>query len=306
MATTPTRSQVHVDAAMSNISIAYRNANYIGPQVFPIVPVQKQSDKYFIFDKADWFRNEAGPRAPGTRGPVVEYSLSTGTYACEEIAAAKIVTDEAVENADNPLRPRQEAVEFATDKVMLNAEATIAGVVFGAGWTSSATPGTTWDDDASDPITDVEVGKETVVGLIGREANTMVIGRNVWTDLKQHPDLLDRIKYTQTGIMTPELLRQLFGVEKLLIGNAIYDSGVESPTTSSYGFLWGKHAWLGYVSPTPGLMTPSAGYLITWKNRVVERYRMDIEKADFVRVIWNYVTKSTAADAGYLFKSCVA
>ena len=44
----PTVRDVHVDAVMSSISIAYRNAAYIGEQVFPRVPVAKKSDLYFV------------------------------------------------------------------------------------------------------------------------------------------------------------------------------------------------------------------------------------------------------------------
>lgn len=301
----PTTGQVHIDKAMTNVSIAYRNENYIGSQVFPTVPVQKISDKYFTFDKGDWFRDEAGLRSPGTVGPIVEFSLGSAAYSCQPIAAGMWVADEVVDNADAPLQPRRDATEYATDKVMLYAERVIASDVFGTGWASSTTPSTLWDDDASDPMGDVETGRETVVGLIGREPNVMVIGREVWSDLRHHPDLLDRIKYTSVGRITPELLANLFGIPKLLIGNAIYNTAVEG-ATESYSYIWGKHAWMGYVTPSPSLMAPSAGYLFTWKNRTVERVRDNIRKADLVRVEWHLDSKTTATDAGYLFKSTVA
>ena len=301
----PTLAQVHIERAMTNISIAYRNTNYIADQVFPAVSVQKQSDKYFTYEKSDWLRNEAGLRAPGTRGPVIEYSLSSEVYACRPIAAAKIVPDEMVDNSDQPLNLRKEAVEFATDKVLLFAEYEVANKVLGAGtWSGSSTPSPNWSDDASDPCQTVDDARESVVSKIGREPNVMVIGREVWTDLKNHPDLLDKIKYTGTGRVTPQKLAELFEVEKLLIGNAIYDSAEEG-ATASLAYIWGKSAWLGYVPPNPGLMTPAAGYIMTWKNRTVERHRMPLEKADFYRVEWHYDDKVTCADAGYELKSVV-
>ena len=47
--TNPTLSQVHVDAILTNSSVAYIQAadNFIANKVFPIVPVDKQSDLYF-------------------------------------------------------------------------------------------------------------------------------------------------------------------------------------------------------------------------------------------------------------------
>ena len=64
----PNSSNVHVDAVLTNISIAYMQdqSNFIASQVFPEVPVDKQSDKFFVFDKNSWFRDEAQKRAPGT------------------------------------------------------------------------------------------------------------------------------------------------------------------------------------------------------------------------------------------------
>ncbi len=46
----PTREDVHVDAVLTNISIAFIQAaeNFIASRVFPIIVVDKQSDKYFV------------------------------------------------------------------------------------------------------------------------------------------------------------------------------------------------------------------------------------------------------------------
>lgn len=303
--TAPTRSQVHIDTALTNVSIAYRNANYVAGTLFPTVPVNHISNSFFVFDKSSWFRDEAGPRAPATRGPEVEYTISSSTYSCQPISATKVLPDEVVDNADVPLQERRNAVEFATDKVLLKLERDVAADAFGTGWSTSSTPSTTWDDDASDPLQDVENGREGVVKLIGREPNTMVLGREVWTDLKHHPDLLDRIKYTSVGMMTPQLLAELFGVEKLLIGNAIYDSA-QRGATASFGFIWGKHALLAWVPPNPGLMIPAAGYVFTWRTRTIKVFRRDEEEANAYRAEQHYDVKITSPDAGYLFKSCVA
>ena len=44
----PTLSQVHIKSANDRISIAYRNENYVATQLFPVIPVQHQSDEYFV------------------------------------------------------------------------------------------------------------------------------------------------------------------------------------------------------------------------------------------------------------------
>src|SRR3990167_6472286 len=126
----PTTQQVHIDQPLTNISIAYTPGDFIAPGVFPLTPVQKQSDKYYIYTKADWLRREAGPRAPGTRARRGDYGLSTAQYACVEQAIAKGVPDEMVANADKPLRPLEDASRWATNQLLLEVEAEVAGNVF--------------------------------------------------------------------------------------------------------------------------------------------------------------------------------
>lgn len=315
----PTSADMHIQTALGNVSIAYRNESYIADQVFPNVTVRKQADKYFIFDKAAWFRNEAGPRAPGTRAVEGGYSLSQGSYACEEVAFAKVVADEEEQNADDPLMPRRTAVEFATDKILLNHELAVARLVFDNGsWAASATPSTTWDDTASTPIEEIEIAKETVVLAIGREPNVCVMGRQVWTDLRTHPDLLDTFKYVERGLLSVAAFQNLFGFQKVLIGTAIYASandmdavavgagGAPAAATVTYSAVWDKNMWLGYVPNAPALGVPAAGYSFTWKPRSVAQFRREEEEATVYRVREHYDVAVTCSDAGYEFIDCVA
>ena len=112
----PTISDVHIDAILTNISVAYmqRAENMIADKVFPVVPVDKKSNKYFKYDKNDWFRDEAQRRAPGTESAGGGYNLSTDTYSADVWAFHKDVDDQTLANADTPLNPLREAAEFVT------------------------------------------------------------------------------------------------------------------------------------------------------------------------------------------------
>ena len=61
-----TGRDLHFDAPLSNVAINYKPSGMIADMVAPLVPVQKQSDHYVIFDQADSFRIEDTKRAPGT------------------------------------------------------------------------------------------------------------------------------------------------------------------------------------------------------------------------------------------------
>ncbi len=42
---------VHVDRVLTDISIAWPNDGLVGENLFPVVTVQKQTDKYYIFGR---------------------------------------------------------------------------------------------------------------------------------------------------------------------------------------------------------------------------------------------------------------
>ena len=111
----PNINSVHVDAILTNISVAYlqNQDNFIADKVFPVIPVDKKSDKYFTYTKNDWFRDEAQRRAPGTESAGGGYNLSTGTYSADVWAFHKDVDDQTVANADAPLNPLREGQELS-------------------------------------------------------------------------------------------------------------------------------------------------------------------------------------------------
>ena len=303
----PTARQSHIDRALTNVAIAYSNAAFVWPEIFPRVPVQKQSDKFFKFDKEAWFRLDTGPRAPGTRAPRGDYRLSTAGYTCVESAIAKQIPDEVVDNSDDPLTPLVRGTQYVTAQIWSAIENDVLDLVFGNSiWSSSATPTTLWSNDAADPWGDIETGMNAVALAIGREPNVGVIGRGLWRYLKNHPDVIDRIK----GGATPsniakaslEAIAMLSGLERVLLAGAVENTALED-TAATMAYLGGNHMALLYVTSGPALDVPSAGYTFSWKNIEISRYREEQEHADVVEARSSWDVVATAADAGYLIKS---
>ena len=100
-----TSKDVHVDQLLTNVSIGYSNAGYIADQIFPVVPVDKQSDKYLTYDKSHWFRNEAKIRATGTKSERGGWNYSSDTYFCDRFSYGHEIYDEERDNADPAIQP---------------------------------------------------------------------------------------------------------------------------------------------------------------------------------------------------------
>lgn len=322
----PTSSQVHVDAVLTNISVAYMQnpANFIAGKVFPVVPVEKKSDIYYKYTKEDWFRDEAKPRAAGTESAGSGYGLQTDNYLCDKFAFHKDVDDDTINNADAPLDPERDATMFISNRLALRQEVQWADDAFRTGVWATDMQGVAgapaggqfrqWSDYSnSDPVNDMDNGRAEVLETTGFEPNTLVLGYDVYRKLKNHPDLIDRIKYSGEKVLTLALMAMLFEVERIFVCKAIRNTAKEKETPAM-SFVHGKHAWLGYVSPTPGILTPSAGYTFAWKGVsaglgetvAIKRFRM--EKIESWRIEGNvaFDNKIVAADLGYFFADAAA
>jgi hypothetical protein len=311
----PTQSDVHIDALLTNISVAYVQADYVADQVFPVIPVDKQSNKYFIYTKNDWFRDEARARADSTESAGSGYGLSTASYFSDVFAIHKDVGDQVRGNTDSPLDPDRDATLFLTQRLLLRREIQWVADFFATSiWATDATPANLWSDyTASDPIDDIELGKQTILSTTGFMPNTLLLGYQVFRKLKHHPDIVDRFKYTTANVVTEQLLASLFGVDRVLVAKAVKATNVEGET-AAYSFTHGKNALLCYSNPSPGLLAPSAGYIFTWTgvsgglgtNIGISRFRMEQLKADRIEGQLAFDNKAVATDLGYFFSGAVA
>lgn len=316
----PTQSDVHVDAILTQMSVAYiqSQAHFIASQAFPLVKVQKQSDKYFKYTKNDWFRDEATRRADTDESAGSGYTLGTDNYSCDVWAFHKDVGIQVRKNSDAPLDPDRDATMFVTQRLLLRQEIQWATDYFTTGVWGTDYVGTTnftqWSDYAgSDPINDIEFGKESVLAVTGFEANTLVLGYQVFRQLRHHPDIVDRYKYTSSQVVTAEMLAKLFEVERVLVAKAIKATNLEGDTPA-YAFVHGKSALLCYVAPNPGILTPSAGYIFAWdgisdglgSTIAIATIPMPLRKADRIEGEIAFADKVVAADLGFFFSAAVA
>ena len=112
-----TASQVHVDGPLTNLTVAFlQDANgFIADRVFPRVSVAKKSDRYYIYNRADFNRvGQVQPRAPRTQAPRVGMTLSTDTYLTDVFSLATDFDFETLANEDASLDLRSGASQMLT------------------------------------------------------------------------------------------------------------------------------------------------------------------------------------------------
>ena len=309
----PSARDVHQDSVLTNLSVRYRNAEYIAPQCVPKAVVRKASDRYYVFDQGDWFRDEAGERVAATTGPVGGYRLSTQNYDTKQFSMATYVADEERDNADAGLDLDRQAIEYCADKVLMRFETQAAKLLFSAanypaGHKKTLSGNNQWSGASSTPIADLRAAKAQIGGKIGRQPNTLILGEETYLQLQDHADILDRVKYTQSGAVTPDLLSGLFDVKRTLVGRAVENAASEG-LDPNYQRVWGKHAALIYVPDRPGMRTISFAYWFVWRGYdfIAERWRKaDGGASDGFRVRAQWDAKIVAKSAGYFIENAVA
>lgn len=329
--TQPTRGDVHVNTPLTNISVAYLQdaRNFVADQVFPNIPVGKQSDLYYIYDRGYFNRDEMKERAPGTESAGGDYNVEADTpYFAKVFSFHHDIPDQRRANADTALAPDREATELVTHKGLIKRERLWVGKYFNtgiwatdrAGWDGSGTAGAgqtlAWGDDNSTPIEDIRRGKTSVLESTGFEPNTLVIGQRVYDALIDHPDIVDRVKYGQTApgpaMVDVQELIALFKISRIFVMKAIVNTAKEGQD-NVHSFIGGDKALLCYATPTPGLMTPTAGYTFSWtgylgaqsQGQRIKRFRMDHLESDRVEIDMAFDQKLISADLGYFWDDIV-
>ncbi|MHA1859160.1 MAG: major capsid protein [Candidatus Thorarchaeota archaeon] len=325
----PTQHDVHINGPLTNISVAYMQdrAGFVADQVFPNIPVAKQSDLYWAYDAGYFNRDEMEKRADATESAGGHYKVTTDNYFAEVWAFHHDIGDQRRANSDAPLQPDREATELVSMKALLKREVLWASTYFATSvWTldkEGVAAGPTgdqflqWNDAASTPLEDFRAARTAQMLLTGFRPNTLVLGPEVYDALLDHPDIIDRVKYGQTpgrpADIGTEDLSQLFKIPNVYVMEGIKNTAAEGAAASN-AFIGGKSALLCYSAPSPGLMTPTAGYTFSWTGLLgagamggrIAKMRMDLKKADRIEIEMAMVQKKVSADMGTFFYTAVA
>lgn len=329
----PTQSDLHINQPLTNVSVAYiqKADAFIATKVFPQVQVQKQSDLYWKYSKSDWRRTDVERRAPSTETPGVGWNVTTDTYFAHVYGVHKDIDDQLRANADSNFRLDSDATSFVTNQLLLKRDIDWAATFFktgvwGTDYTGVASNPTgnqflQWDVTTSDPITQMAGLQVSFIQQTGFKANTLVLGANVLKRLKNHPAIIERIKYTQKGIVSTDLIATLFDVDKVLVSYATVSSGPQVPdakaqdTAASYGFICNPNsALLCYTPGSPSIMQPAAGYTFTWNGYLsgnsqgirISRFRQEHIRSDRIEGEMTYDMRVISKDVGVFLSAAVA
>jgi len=322
-----TPSSVHLDQPLTNLTLAFAQdqANFIADKVFPVVGVERQSDKFYIYDRDNMNRTgDVKALAPRTEVNRIGMSISNSSYYADVFGLGMDFDQQTLANEDAALDIRSAGAQTLATRLMIHREEQFAANFFAASiWGSESTPTNLWSDYTnSTPIADVTNARRTMqLKSGGFKPNTMVVGKEVRDILINHPKILARLNggatVANTALITDAKLAEIFEVENFYVMEAVKNDSVEGVAESN-SFIGGKHALLVHGPKGAGLMTPAAGLTFAWNNVpgannlgiTVESFSDDALKrqqvAEHIQVKMAYDMQVTGADLGYFFDTVVA
>lgn len=329
----PTASNIegtlHVDRYLTDFSVQFvqDRKNFVAQRASSQISVMKQTDKYVVYPRGYFWRDEAAPRPLGGRPRQVGYKVDSGTYSADEYALEHVVDDRQYANVDDPINLDENATTLLTQKMMIKQDRFWAQNFFSSGkWTkqvsgvvSTPVDGTSvlnFTDAASNPIGDLDYYKDYMHERTGFMPNTLILGANVKRALRTHPDIADRIKYTQVGIADEQMLASLFEVENVIVARGVYNAADEG-ATDDFQYIANKDSMLlTYIEPNPGLDKPTSIATFAWTGLipgatnalggVMERGRDERSHSNWFqnRMAWDI--RQISADLGIFFTDVIA
>lgn len=310
MAMNPSQARV-IDPILTTVARGFQNAAYVGMSLFPSVQVQQRGGNIIQFDKKH-FKRYNTRRAPGGNVADVEFGYAGRPYALNQHALNGKVPIELLQeaNAVPGINMASQAVYSVLEITRLELECQQAALALNASnyptgnkLTLSGT--SQWSHVDSKPAKAVRDASEVVRGKIGKRPNLLLLGGSVFSSLQENPSIIERLKYTGRDSVTKEMLAQLFGVERVEVGDAVYAND-----NDEFVDVWGKHAVLAYVnvSSLASMGTPSFAYTYQLAGHplVEEAYFDKDTKSWKYPVTDEHSPEIVGADAGFLFTNASA
>lgn len=310
---TPSGARI-IDPVLSTIAQGYTNGEMIAGALFPQVPVTQRGGNIITFGKED-FMLYATQRAPGSNTKRVQFGYTGAPYALADYSLEGQVPIEIVQEGQNgpgidhaAMAVRKVSAIMALRLEYQAAQLARTAATYAASNKITLSGASQWSDfsGTSNPISAIETAKEAVRAATGKRPNTIVMGAAVFARLRQHPVVVDRMKYTGRDVATVEILAALFGVQRVLVGDAIFSNDAGTAFTD----VWGKDVIVAYteLGSVADMGAPSYGYTYNLGGYPI------VEEAYYDRNAKSWIFPVTRAEApvlaspsaGYLITNAVA
>ena len=296
------------DPVLTKLAQGYHNLELIGEVLMPTVEIDKEAGKIPKFGRLAFRLPSTVRNLRGTSNRLDPEDITAIDVALEE-HDVEYAIDYREEN-EAIFSLRQFALNTTQDVIALGREKEVATLALdenkydsGNKVTLSGTSKIT--SKQADIFAMFDTGIRAVKRAIGRKPNVCVIAGDVWAALKEHPAVIEKLKYSQVAIVTPEVFAKLIGIDTVKIGEAVYEE------SSQLKDIWSDAIVLAYVAPRSAerkgtVYEPSYGYTVRRQGGLfVDTYKENGGKLEVIRTTDIHKPHLLGSAAGYLIKGCL-
>lgn len=312
MSTQPTLAQDRVvDPIYTQIARGY-TADFapIANLLFPFVDVDTHAGKIVTFGPEDFILVNTA-RAPGQNTKRVQFGHAGADFALvdhrlEALIPLERIGDTAVTPGIDLVQRSVRGVQRTMDieREYIGSQLARNAAVYDAGNKVAVASADKWSNDGSDPFSQVDAAKAAVRKKVGQKPNVMVLGDTVYSELKSHPAVIDRLGNASIKVATKQQLELLFEI-RIEVGEGVY----YNQATKEFVDIWGNDVILAVVAPASvqDMGSPNFGYTYRLRNRpLVEQLYEDRNANSWIApVVDAYKPVLTGVASGYLFQGAV-
>jgi len=273
----PDRSELHVNAPLSALSIAFTIDGFVADRISPRLGVNKESDLFYTFDASNITVPDS-TRARNAESRGIEWGTSTTTFITKPYALHDTVSQRDIDNADDAISPFIDSMEIVTTLMNLGREKRMVDLVLDEASYAAAnkiTLATTeiWDDALLGALirNQVRVAKQAVMDASLTQANTFAMS---W-DSALVLDTLDEVVSAKLQINARmEALRsglppQLFGLD-IVVASAAENTAAKDQTVV-LARVWTDTALVAFIDSNPGRKSRTLSVTFDYRGRVVRQ-----------------------------------
>ncbi|HDR1038465.1 TPA: inorganic pyrophosphatase [Pasteurella multocida] len=295
------------DPILTQIAQGYYNEELVCESLFPVVEIEKEGGKIPQFGRLAFRQQSTVREVHGDSNRLTPEDITSISVELQEHDVEYPIDYRENHDASYPLK--QYALSVVQDVIALGREVESAKIAqdennYNQGHKVVLSGKEKFTNLDTNPLTVIDAGINAISSAIGRKPNICVIAKDVWAKLKENKVILERIKYTRTGILTPEVFAELIDIPVVKIGGAMEEKSQQLTP------IWSDCIVLAYI-PKKGevsnVFAPSFGYTIRRKGGLfVDTYQEKGGKVEIIRCTDIHKPYLMGKSAGYLIKGCVS
>lgn len=273
-----TPAAVHYDQYLTSFATNYYvEQNYLAGRLFPVIEVDKQSDKYYVFDAAEENRemdNLVTKWEPLSEPNMFELTQSDDSYFSEEYHAGFYIDTKTAANEDALLRTRERKARILMDNMLKKRDRDFISTYLTTGvWGSDLSGGTDftkWSDTNSTPLDDVQKWKEDFsIRNYGLMPNKVVLSMDIKRHLLSNSQLLGRINGGATiaspAMVNDSIIASVFEVDEIIWADAVSNQAKHGEAENAARMVTNR-ALMVHSPMETGIDVASAGAIFAWNQ----------------------------------------